>query len=145
MAEQPAVFTRTYDETFEMIVEARNYMRHMLPRERRHGQDGGAGLRFSCEALRVTSRLMQVMAWLMMQRAVIDGEMSLDEALCERNRLSGQDVCLGGETCPPMMPPGLCSLLSRSQRLYERVSRLEEMVLRRMSGILEMDSIGVMH
>ena len=144
MAEQPAVFTRTYDETFDMIVEARNYMRHMLPRERRHGDNGDAGLRFSCEALRVTSRLTQVMAWLMMQRAVIEGEMSLDEALCERNRLSGQDVCLGGGVCAPMMPPGLCSLLNRSQRLYERVSRLEEMALSRMTIILDMDAVGVM-
>ena len=143
MAEQPAVFTRTYDETFEMIVEARNYMRHMLPRERRNGDNGDVGLRFSCEALRVTSRLTQVMAWLMMQRAVLDGEMTQEEALCERNRLSGQDVCLGGEDHPPLMPPGLCSLLQRSQKLYERVSRLERMAISRLPSALEMGSLGL--
>lgn len=143
MAEQPAMFTRTYDETFDMIVEARNYMRHMLPRERRNGDNGDVGLRFSCEALRVTSRLTQVMAWLMMQRAVHDGEMTLEEALCERNRLSGQDVCLGGEDHPPLMPPGLCSLLQRSQKLYERVSRLERMALSRLPASLEMQSMGL--
>jgi regulator of CtrA degradation len=145
MTEQPAVFTRTYDETFDMIVEARNYMRHMLPRERRQGEDGDAGLRFSCEALRVTSRLTQVMAWLMLQRAVVDGEMTQAEALCEQNRLSGQNVCLSGEEYFPMMPAGLCSLLQRSQRLYERVSRLEAMALSRLPSVLEMGQVGTIH
>ncbi|HVI52650.1 MAG TPA: DUF1465 family protein [Candidatus Sulfotelmatobacter sp.] len=132
MGHQAAAFTRTYDETFDMIVEARNYMRHMLPRERRFGEDNEVGLRFSCEAMRVTSRLTQVMAWLMMQRAVLDGEITQEEALNDHNRLSGQDVCLSGDEYPPHMPAGLCSLLQRSQRLYERVLRLERMAVSRL-------------
>ena len=128
LAQQPAVFTHTYDETLEMIVEARNYMAYIRPREEKF-EKGLPDLYFSCEALRVTSRLTQVMAWLMMQRAVQDGEISLAEALRDPNRLSGIDICLDATSSDDArLPMGLRSLLDRSYRLYQRVSRLEEMV-----------------
>jgi regulator of CtrA degradation len=131
MAPQTAIFTRTYDETLNMIVEARNYMTHNEPRSLRR-RSGFSDLRFSCEALRVTSRLTQVMAWLMLQRAVIHGEISAEEACDERNRLSGRDVCLDTTAnADESLPDGLKSLLSRSYHLYTRISRLEEMVVSR--------------
>ncbi len=131
MGRDPAVFTRTYDETLDMIVEARNYMAHADARERR-SRGGQTDLRFSCEALRVTSRLTQVMAWLMLQRAVQEGEISAEEACLEGNRLSGQDVCLDTVgVADGNLPSGLRSLLERSYHLYQRVSRLEQMVLTR--------------
>lgn len=145
MGEQPVVFTKTYDEAFALIVEARNYMRHMEPRERRSAA-GSDGLKFSCEALRVTSRLTQVMAWLMMQRAVQDGEVSLDEALRDDNLLSGQEVCLSVAAAGNLdLPAGLRSLLDRSFRLYERVWRLERMVLSRSSGSFAMAAQATVH
>lgn len=124
-------FTRTYDETLDLIVEARNYMVHTRPSGRR-ARRSSDNLRFNCEALRVTSRLTQVMAWLMLQRAVQDGEISAQEACDEKNRLSGQSVCLdeSGEDDGDI-PPGLRSLLTRSLSLYKRISRLEEMVVAR--------------
>jgi regulator of CtrA degradation len=133
MGSQTAIFTRTYDETLNMIVEARNYMTHVEPRVSRRRR-GHPDLRFSCEALRVTSRLTQVMAWLMLQRAVLYGEISAEEACLECNRLSGRDVCLYTDSIEDdSLPAGLRSLLERSYRLYQRVSRLEEMVLVRVS------------
>ena len=133
MGAQTAIFTRTYDETLDMIVETRNYMAHVTPRvapRPRHPD-----MRFSCEALRVTSRLTQVMAWLMLQRAVTCGEISPEEACQDCNRLSGQDVCLDTNAMEDdTLPPGLRSLLARSYHLYQRVSRLEEMVLVRVEA-----------
>jgi regulator of CtrA degradation len=134
METQPAFFTRTYDETLDMIVEARNYMAHVEPRERR-SSDGVKGLRLNCEALRVTSRLTQVLAWLMTQRAVHYGEITLEEACGQDYRLSGRDVCLDAASIDDLtLPSGLRSLLARSFSLYQRVSRLEEMVLSRSGG-----------
>jgi regulator of CtrA degradation len=133
--QQPIVFTHTYDETLEMIVEARNYLVHMEP-SRRRLPTGMSDLRISCEALRVTSRLTQAMAWLMLQRAVTCGEISAEEACEERNRLSGRDVCLDvAAVADDTLPLGLRSLLDRSYRLYQRVARLEEMVIARVSRI----------
>lgn len=132
MQAEMAVFTRTYDEALDLIVEARNYMVHSRPAGRRSPRLSGDNLRLSCEALRVTSRLTQVMAWLMLQRAVQDGEISPQEACDERNRLSGQSVCLDeGAVEDTEIPAGLRSLLNRSLSLYKRISRLEEMVVAR--------------
>jgi regulator of CtrA degradation len=131
MQAEMSVFTRTYDEALDLIVEARNYMVHTRPAARRT-RPSGDNLRVSCEALRVTSRLTQVMAWLMLQRAVQDGEISAQEACDEKNRLSGQSVCLDeGSVEDTDIPAGLRSLLNRSLSLYQRISRLEEMVVAR--------------
>ena len=129
---QVSVFNRTYDETVDLMVEAKNYLSHVDAAERRR-LDSSSGLRLSCEALRVTSRLTQVMAWLMMQRAVQEGEITVDDALAEPNRLSNEDVCLNVvPSQDPVIPKGLRSLLDRSLRLYVRVSRIEEQILERM-------------
>ena len=131
MLAETAVFTRTYDETLGMIVEMRNYMTHLGP-ARHKGSRGMRDLRVSCEALRVTSRLTQAMAWLMLQRAVVDGEISAVEACAEENLLSGRNVCLDGASLEDdELPRGLRSLLRRSLHLYLRISRLEEMVIAR--------------
>ena len=130
---QPAYFNRTYDETLTLMVEARNYFRHS-ERVERDRAEPVIGLRMSCEAMRVTSRLTQVMAWLMVQRAVQSGELTAAEALESERRLSGWEVCLddsfgGDET----LPRGLRSLMDRSHRLFLRVARLEAMLLDRIT------------
>ncbi|MGE5516732.1 MAG: DUF1465 family protein [Bacteroidota bacterium] len=129
----PAYFRRTYDETLDLMVEARNYMAYV---ERRERERAGlmAGLRMSCEAMRVTSRLTQVMAWLMMQRAVHDGEIAVEQALIEENRLSGGEVCWDDSfSADVTLPNGLRSLLARSLQLYQRVARLEQQMIGRLN------------
>lgn len=130
---QPTFFHRTYDEAMDLVIEARNYMTYVEWRDREHAGTV-TGLRMSCEAMRVTSRLTQVMAWLMMQRAVHEGEVPADDALAEPNRLSGGDVCLD-ETFSgdQSLPGGLRSLLDRSLRLYQRVARLEAQMVGRLN------------
>ncbi len=115
----------------DLMVEARNYMAYV---ERRERERAGVvvGLRMSCEAMRVTSRLTQVMAWLMVQRAVHDGEIPVEDALAEANRLSGGDVCMDESFAQDEnLPGGLRSLLDRSYRLYVRVVRLEQQMISR--------------
>lgn len=129
----PAYFRRTYDETMDLMVEARNYMAYVERRERERA-GAVAGLRISCEAMRVTSRLTQVMAWLMMQRAVHDGEIAAEDALAEVNRLSGEEVCLDQSfATDAVLPNGLRSLLDRSLSLYQRVARLEQQMIGRLN------------
>lgn len=131
--QHPAFFGGTYDEAMTLMVEARNYMSFVEQRERRK-LEAMAGLRMSCEAMRVTSRLTQVMAWLMMQRAIHDGEIEAAAALAEENRLSGTDVCLDESFgADETLPSGLRSLLTRSLHLYQRIARLENQMLQRLN------------
>lgn len=126
-------FDRAYGETLDLMVEARNYLTVVEPVERRR-RAMEPSLRMSCEAMRVTTRLTQVMAWLMLQRAVESGEMTAAEASDERHRLSAAAVCLDtAANDDAELPPGLRSLMARSHRLYLRVSRLEGLMRTRLN------------
>lgn len=129
-SKEAVFFTRNYDEALALVEEARDYAAYVEPRERRQ-LEMGARLHVSCESMRVTSRLTQVMAWLMMQRAVVAGEISQYEAISPDNRLGAQDICLSnGAFLRSDLPKSLKSLMDRSLRLYIRISRLENQIIR---------------
>jgi regulator of CtrA degradation len=130
---QPVFLQRAYDEALGLMIEARNYMAYVEPVESRR-LPSAPRLRMSCESMRLTCRLTQVMAWLMTQRAVEEGELTPEEALEERRRLDAAQVCLDDRgSGDGELPTGLRSLLDRSHRLYVRVSRIEEMMLSRLN------------
>lgn len=130
MQSQPTFFSGPYDETMALLIEARNYVafhesvdyRRLPPRVR---------LQVSYESMRVTSRLTQAMAWLLAQKAVHAGELTIAQAASEEYALSGGDICLdpsGPEN--EELPVGLRGLLERSHQLYVRVARLDDLVRR---------------
>lgn len=85
---------------------------------------------FTGETLRMTTRLMQAVAWLMVQRAVVQGELTPEDGLAPKRRLGGQEICLG----PAMvgaddLPSRLQELMAASRQIYERVVRLEDSLL----------------
>jgi regulator of CtrA degradation len=123
-------FGRTFDEAMGLLLEARNYviadelrpLRAVGPTER---------LILCCETMRLTARLTHVMAWLLAQKAVHAGEITLAEAAVEPFALGGRATCL--DEHPGVTAIGdawLNTLLVRSRHLYIRVSRLDEMVRR---------------
>ena len=73
---ETAFYNRTYDEALEMTVEARDYVADVLTTDR-DSAAFGERCYFDCEALRLTTRLSQMMAWLMVQRAVHAGEIAI--------------------------------------------------------------------
>ncbi len=80
------------------------------------------------ETLRLTSRLTQVMAWLMAERAMHEGEIGEDEFIKDKYRVEGQHVCLKRaiDDMKEDLPDGLNDLMDRSYSLYRRVMRLDE-------------------
>ncbi len=123
-----AFFGRTYDEALALTREARDYLRDYGEEESRElGIDIAA--QFSVEIMRLTSRLTNMMAWLLVQRAVHQGELSREEVREDTWRLGGSEICLDqGAVDPEKLPPYLRDLLRRSERLYRRISRLDDMV-----------------
>jgi regulator of CtrA degradation len=81
-------------------------------------------LTYASESMRLTTRLMQLASWLLLQRAVNEGEISQAEALSDkrRTRVSWQSK---GTADAPDMPPRFMSLVERSLRLQERIARLD--------------------
>jgi regulator of CtrA degradation len=121
-------FGKTYGEAMSLLVEARDYLAHREPIDRAAlvVEDR---LRFCSETMRLTSRLTQLMAWLLAQRAVYEGEISQERALDGHSALAALDICMRDEAAE-MLPQRLASLLDRSHRLYIRVARLDELARR---------------
>jgi regulator of CtrA degradation len=103
--------------------EARSYFdRH--GREERMALDPIVRVGFSCESLKVTTRLMHVIAWLLTQRAVEAGELSNAQARTPSRRLG--DAPESDEAVLANLPQQALALVRASSDLYARVRRLEE-------------------
>jgi regulator of CtrA degradation len=128
-----AFFNKTYDETLGLLVEVRDYVVEAEPVDRRRLAPG-VGAKLSCEALRVTARLTQIMAWLLAQRAVHAGELSTEELVRRNEALADIDICMASdeEGLTVGLPARFRELLDRSHRLYIRVARLDEMIRRQL-------------
>ena len=128
IVETGALIARTYDEALALTREVRDYIATQAAADKA-ALDHDTQLVASCEEMRVTARMTQVMAWLMLQRAVSDGELGRDTAVRPENRLGGQDTCLAEPAVDPaLLPDRLADLLARSRQLYERIQRLDMML-----------------
>ena len=79
---------------------------------------------YSCESLKVTTRLMHVIAWLLTQRALDAGEIASAAVLHPSRRL-GVPV-LSDAAALAKLPPEAQSLVAATIELYRRVERLDE-------------------
>jgi regulator of CtrA degradation len=128
-----AFFSKTYDEAMDLLVEARNYVAGREADDRLR-LDVETRLRLCTATMRLTSRLTQIMSWLLAQRAVHAGEMAPADIVERWEPLAAVGICMEEEGDGAAgLPPALVSLLDRSRRLYVRVARLDEM-LRRSEG-----------
>ena len=129
MQSPTAFFNRTYDEAFSLLVEARDYIAHGQSIERDFVDSGGQA-RMVLETTRLTARMTQIMAWLLARKAVFMGEITVEAAARPPYTLGRKEMLAGDGPLQDILPPGLESLMERSQRLYIRVARLDELVLR---------------
>lgn len=109
-----------YVEAMVLADDARSYFDDS-GREERDGLTPMARVTFSCESLKVTTRLMHVIAWLLTQRAVLAGELGASEALHPSRRL--------GEA-PFTEPAVVTELPLRAQRLVAATTELHRRVAR---------------
>lgn len=77
----------------------------------------------SCEALRTTTRMMHVLAWLLNHRAYFAGELS-EFQLRRHGRLPSAQPEPDAEQWA-LLPPNLRDLVIRTRRFYERIARLD--------------------
>src|ERR1700733_6498521 len=78
-----ALFERTFDEGMSLVEETARYL-DGRGREESRELPRNAALLYAGESMRVTTRLMQAASWLLIQRAVQDGEMQAEDAAGER-------------------------------------------------------------
>jgi regulator of CtrA degradation len=118
------LFQRTFQEGMDLVEETAGYL-DGAGRQASKLLARNAALAYAAESMRLTTRLMQVASWLLVQRAVREGDMPPDAACEDRYRLAGEDVCRATGESNDGLPSELVVLLDRSERLYERVRHLD--------------------
>lgn len=120
------LFERTFQEGMDLVEETAAYL-DGSGRQESKMLSRNAALAYASESMRLTTRLMQVASWLLVQRAVREGDMEPTAACEDRYRLSAEEVCRpgAGEASHEELPSGLLGLLERSERLYDRVRHLD--------------------
>jgi regulator of CtrA degradation len=121
-------FHKVFQEGMGLVEETASYLDGPGRQEvRAIGRQGA--IAYATESMRLTTRLMQLASWLLLQRAVSAGELSKDAALAEKHRINlaeiGPGHRLAGDT---QMPDGLRELVARSLKLHQRVLKLDAMI-----------------
>lgn len=119
----PKLVASLYTEAMVLADEARSYFDRQ-GREDRDSLDPIVRVAFSCESLKVTTRLMHVIAWLLTQRAVEAGELSPLQARTPARRLG--DAPGTDDAVVAKLPGDAAALVEASRELYARVRRLDE-------------------
>jgi regulator of CtrA degradation len=139
-------FSRLFRDGMKLVEDTAAYLDGPGRRESKL-LDRAASLVYATESMRLTTCLMQLASWLLLHRAVNEGEMSLAQANKERMRvkLPAEDPppCpprqagegkskypppLAGEGrvgATPALPAGLDDLITRSKKLKDQVRRLD--------------------
>jgi regulator of CtrA degradation len=112
-----------YTEAMLLADEARSYFDD-AGRDERATLEPFARVGFACESLKVTTRIMHIVAWLLTQRAIESGEIpERDGRRIERRLGHAQD---SDPAVVATLPPAARRLISSSTDLYARVRRLDE-------------------
>jgi len=118
------VFDRLFKEGMALVEEAAAYL-DGPGRQQSRTLDREEALVYAAESMEVTTRLMQAASWLVVQRAVREGDMTTDEAGEDKFRLSSPGE-LRRLSAVQHLPEPLLQLITRSRALYERVWRLDD-------------------
>jgi regulator of CtrA degradation len=121
----PKLVNALYTEAMLLADEARSYFdgdreRTIVPT--------AAAVAFSCESLKVTTRLMHIIAWLLNQKALYAGELSERDAIGALDELGYAPAT--DSTWLDNLPDDARHLIAASEDLYYRVQRVAQSVIR---------------
>jgi regulator of CtrA degradation len=121
-------FDKVFREGMGLVEETANYLDGPGRIDARLLDRHGA-VAYATESMRLTTRLMQLASWLLLQRAIGAGEMTQEEAGKEKHRISLGDIGRGNPlNGAEQLPEGLLGIVARSLSLHQRVLKLDAMI-----------------
>jgi regulator of CtrA degradation len=119
-------FKALFEEGMSLVERTAAYLDGLGRREAK-ALKAPASVVYATESMRLTTRLMQLASWLLLRRAVTQGEISEEQARHHRRR-----VRLVMQSKNPagfeQLPDALKILIEDSHRLYDRVLRLDRLI-----------------
>lgn len=119
-----SVFTALFREGMDLVEETAAYL-DGDGRTEAKTLERAVSLTYATESMRLTTRLMQLASWLLLHRAVKEGEMTLAQANRERTRVKLTAADPGPHDMIAKLPWQLQDLIERSLNLQARVRRLD--------------------
>lgn len=123
-----ASFKPLYNEGMSLVEQAAEYLDGRGRSEAKKLSRLAATL-YAAESMRLTTRLMQVASWLLLQRAANSGEMTRDQVAAEKAKVrldtaSAHETANGWEE----LPEAFRDLVTRSLSLQGVVRRMDEQI-----------------
>src|SRR5947208_11508637 len=117
-------FAGLFKEGMALVEETASYL-DGPGRQESKKLDRSAALAYATESMRLTTRLMQLASWLLLHRAVKEGEMSLAQANKEKAKVKLASGDYSDEQNVRLLPERLRKLIERSKALQSAVRRLD--------------------
>lgn len=131
------------DKAKQLMQAVHHYVKWKAPLEVEHMSQENK-FKVSCEAMRVAVRLTEVMGWLMLQKAILAGDVSREELLSEKCHFLKGETCLEESSEVDLaLPRRLRELLRESRELYLRIMRLEHSSLSELPAQIDIKKKGV--
>ena len=119
-----AAFGTLFRECMDLVAETAAYL-DGAGRVEAKALERAISLTYATESMRLTTRLMQLASWLLLHRAVKEGEMTLTQANREKTKVKLSAAEPGPDDMIAKLPQQLQDLISRSMSLQARVRRLD--------------------
>jgi len=118
------LFANLFRDGMSLVEETASYL-DGSGRQESKKLERSAGLVYATESMRLTTRLMQLASWLLLHRAVKEGEMTLAQANKEKSKVRLAACEPGDAKSLELLPAKLQELIARSIRLQAEVRRLD--------------------
>jgi regulator of CtrA degradation len=122
-----AAFNALFREGMDLVEETAAYL-DGAGRTDAKKLDRQASLTYATESMRLTTRLMQLASWLLLHRAVKEGEMTLQQANREKVKVKLNAAEPGDPEMLAKLPEKLRDLVARSMSLQGQVRRLDQTI-----------------
>ena len=121
-------FKPLYDEGMRLVEQAAEYL-NGEGRVEAKGLSRVAATLYAAESMRLTTRLMQVASWLLLQRAANSGEMTRDQVASEKLKVR-LDTASAHDDAPGWdeLPEAFRAIVEHSLRLQGLVRRMDEQI-----------------
>src|SRR5579884_2380039 len=117
-------FAELFREGMTLVEETATYL-DGVGRQESKKLARAAALAYATESMRLTTRLMQLASWLLLHRAVKEGEMTLAQANKEKSKVRLAACEPGDAKSIALLPAKLQELIARSTKLQADVRRLD--------------------
>jgi|SRR5579884_345219 len=118
------IFATLFRDGMALVEETASYL-DGAGRQESKKLERGAALVYATESMRLTTRLMQLASWLLLHRAVKEGEMTLAQANKEKSKVRLAACEPGDAKSIALLPAKLQELIARSTKLQADVRRLD--------------------